>query len=303
MRAKVAPGNVRGTLGVAALRHDGHDAARPGRDTTTMPIANLLRLALLITILAPVSARAAGGCEEVIFDCGRYPTQFAFKNLKQLRQERRSDAWIRKNCSPNMASPPGCDWRRSLAPALPTQTVVLTDARPTAPTPRDPGGRIGPTPAPTLQNPTQEAGLGDRTPYSAEVTTAAGRYQLPRALVRAVMQIESGGNPIALSNRGAIGLMQLMPDTAKAMGVQDPYDPAQNIAGGARFLRVLANRFNGDLVKVLSAYHAGSVRVQTRDATPFAATDDYVRKVLRAYYQLRDAESGTASAPAPVNRG
>jgi hypothetical protein len=263
--------------------------------------AKLLCLALLIAILAPNQAHAAVGCEEVFFDCSRDPALFAGKNLKQLRQERRTDGWIKKNCTPTMAMPPGCDWRRSVASVPVAQTVV--DAAPATPAPRDPGGRIGPTPAPSLGNSVQDPGLGDRAPYSAEVTAAAGRYQLPRALVRAVMQIESGGNPIALSNRGAIGLMQLMPDTAKAMGVQDPYDPAQNIAGGARFLRVLANRFNGDLVKVLSAYHAGSVRVQTRDATPFAATDDYVRKVLRAYYQLRDAEAVSTPAPGAVGRG
>ena len=81
----------------------------------------------------------------------------------------------------------------------------------------------------------------------------------------------------------------VLAQSAKAMGVDDLYDTAQNVMGGARFLRVLANRFDGDLVKVLSAYHAGSTRVLGRDATPFAATDDYVRKVLKIYYQLRDA--------------
>ena len=83
-------------------------------------------------------------------------------------------------------------------------------------------------------------------------------------------------------------LMQLMPATAKAMGVKDRRDPEQSIMGGARFLRVLANRFKGDLVKVLSAYHAGSTRVRKRAGPPYAATDSYVRKVLGIYYALRD---------------
>ena len=129
----------------------------------------------------------------------------------------------------------------------------------------------------------------DLGPFSAEIAAAAERYRLPTALLRGVLTVESGGNPLAVSNKGAVGLMQLLPETAKAMGVDDLYDTAQNVMGGARFLRVLANRFDGDLVKVLSAYHAGSTRVLGRDATPFAATDDYVRKVLKIYYQLRDA--------------
>ncbi|MSP90996.1 MAG: lytic transglycosylase domain-containing protein [Myxococcales bacterium] len=202
--------------------------------------------------------------------------------------------------------PTGCDWRRASAPApMANQTIELTAATvATTPVaavgaasaavgPRDPGGRLGPTPAPVAEgNP-----LDPRAPYAAEVAAAALRYKLPVELVRAVMQVESGNSPIALSHRGAVGLMQLLPETGKAMGVTDLYDPAQNVAGGARFLRVLANRFQGDLVKVLSAYHAGSARVQTREATPFAATDDYVRKVLRLYYQLRDAADRSRAAP------
>jgi soluble lytic murein transglycosylase-like protein len=131
--------------------------------------------------------------------------------------------------------------------------------------------------------------LADDGPYASEIAQAASRYRLPPQLVRAVMQVESGSNPLVVSNKGAVGLMQLLPATAAALGVEDIHDPAQNILGGARFLRVLANKFEGDLVKVLSAYHAGSMRVLSRDATPFAATDDYVRKVLKTYYQLRDA--------------
>ena len=258
---------------------------------------------------APAAVHAAAPCEEVIFDCSRDPAVFVGKNLRQLRSERRSDAWIRKLCTPTFAMPTGCDWRRTSAPAPgPAQTLVLTDATPLpgaaggpagAPTaPRDPGGRIGPTPAPALDG-VAAAGnpLDPKAPFAAEVAAAAQRYKLPVELVRAVMQVESGNSPIALSHRGAVGLMQLLPETGQAMGVTDLYDPAQNVAGGARFLRVLANRFQGDLVKVLSAYHAGSARVQTREATPFAATDDYVRKVLRLYYQLRDAAERSRAAP------
>jgi soluble lytic murein transglycosylase-like protein len=140
-------------------------------------------------------------------------------------------------------------------------------------------------PAPAQVPQVTEADTG---PFSAAIKRAAERYKLPADLIRAVMKVESGYKPEATSVKGAVGLMQLMPATAAAMGVKDPRDPQQNIMGGARFLRVLANRFRGDLVKVLSAYHAGSTRVKRRGATPFAKTDSYVRKVLGIYYALRD---------------
>jgi len=111
---------------------------------------------------------------------------------------------------------------------------------------------------------------------------------LPGDLIRAVIKIESNFNPRAVSIKGAQGLMQLMPGTARGVGVSAPFDPAQNIMGGARLLRILANRFNGDLIKVLSAFHAGSTPVKDRGGTPFASTDSYVRKVLSVYYALRD---------------
>ena len=162
---------------------------------------------------------------------------------------------------------------------------------------RDPAGRLGTTPAPLGPSagqgnaPTQPPSGGrapDRGPHQEAIEAAASRYQIPADLVRAVIQVESGWNPQAQSVAGAVGLMQLLPETGRAMGAEDLRDAAQNIAAGTRFLRLLANRFDGDLVKVLSAYHAGGTRVLRREATPFAATDSYVRKVLGVYYALRD---------------
>jgi soluble lytic murein transglycosylase len=98
------------------------------------------------------------------------------------------------------------------------------------------------------------------------------------------MKIESSFNPKALSNKGAQGLMQLMPNTAKDMGVKNSYDPEQNIYGAARLLRILANRFNGDLVLTLSAYHAGGGAVSKEGGIPYEQTAQYVRKTLNAYY-------------------
>lgn len=122
------------------------------------------------------------------------------------------------------------------------------------------------------------------------VQQAAEHYQLPEALIWAVMKIESGFNPRAVSNKGAQGLMQLMPGTAGDMGVTDAFDPQQNILGGSRYLRILANQFDGDLVLTLSGYHAGGGAVG-RNSTPkipYEQTAKYVRAVLNAYYQFKD---------------
>ncbi len=120
--------------------------------------------------------------------------------------------------------------------------------------------------------------------YTAFVKAAAAHYGLPEALIWAVMRTESHFKPHVVSHRGAQGLMQLMPGTAGDMGVTDPFDPEQNIFGGARYLRILANRFDGDLVKTLSGYHAGGGAVNRVDGIPYSQTAEYVRRVLNNYY-------------------
>jgi len=96
-----------------------------------------------------------------------------------------------------------------------------------------------------------------RRKYDEMMESAAIRYRVPVALVRAVVQAESNYDPTAVSPRGASGLMQLMPDTAREMFVKDIFDPKENIEGGTRYLRVLANQFNGNMVKMVAAYNAG----------------------------------------------
>ena len=90
--------------------------------------------------------------------------------------------------------------------------------------------------------------------YDGLIDEAAKLYQLPEPFLRAVMRVESDFNPTVVSRAGAMGLMQLMPKTARSMGVSDPFDARQNILGGARYLRILANRFKGDLVLTVAAY-------------------------------------------------
>lgn len=124
--------------------------------------------------------------------------------------------------------------------------------------------------------------------YDGYIAEAAALYQLPIHFVRAVVKTESNFNPSVVSVDGAVGLMQLMPRTAASMGVRDPYDPRQNIFGGARFLRLLANRFGGDLVLTIAAYNAGPGAVERyRGVPPYAETQRYVRRVLGHYYRLR----------------
>jgi soluble lytic murein transglycosylase-like protein len=114
---------------------------------------------------------------------------------------------------------------------------------------------------------------------------AADKYGLPRQLVRSVMAAESGFQAQAKSPKGAIGLMQLMPETAQALGV-DPYDPVQNVDAGARYLRDLLNQYNYGLWHALAAYNAGPGAVDKyQGIPPYAETIRYVERIDREYRQ------------------
>lgn len=132
--------------------------------------------------------------------------------------------------------------------------------------------------------------------YDSLIRAASSRYQLPESLLRAVIHTESNYNPSAVSRAGAMGLMQLMPKTARTLGVREAFDPAQNIHGGARYLRLLANRYGGDMVLVLAAYNAGAGNVEKYGGVPpFEETRAYVRSVLRRFYAY-ERQAGEASA-------
>jgi soluble lytic murein transglycosylase-like protein len=127
-------------------------------------------------------------------------------------------------------------------------------------------------------------------PYASQVKAAAAKYKLHEALIWAVMAVESNFEPRARSDKGAMGLMQLMPATARELYVEDAFDPAQNIEGGSRYLRILANQYSGDMVKTLAAYNAGPDAVRRAgEAVPdIPETREYVRKVV-ALYQVYKA--------------
>jgi soluble lytic murein transglycosylase-like protein len=113
------------------------------------------------------------------------------------------------------------------------------------------------------------------------IRSAASRHSLNPALVTAVIRQESGGSPCAVSPKGAIGLMQLMPATAASLGIGNPFQPEENIEGGVRFLKGLLERYRGDYALALSAYNAGPRRVDAAGGVPaIAETQAYVSAVI-----------------------
>jgi soluble lytic murein transglycosylase-like protein len=119
------------------------------------------------------------------------------------------------------------------------------------------------------------------------VAHAAEQTGVPAGLLHAVVQAESNYDPLAVSPKGAVGLMQLMPDTARQYGVADARDPAANLLGGARYLRDLLEQFNDDLSIALAAYNAGPAAVLRNGGAipPYRETRQYVPKVLKLYRQ------------------
>jgi len=214
-----------------------------------------MRALFASALLALAAGLAPLGASADIYQCRGQDGALHFTNVRQAGQ--RCTVAIRE------AARPAAEAAASLFPGL----------RPT-PTPR----------------PADAERLFDRF-----IDEAARTYQLPHAFIRAVVRVESNFNPTVVSHAGAIGLMQLMPRTAYSMGVRNPFDPRENILGGTRYLRVLANKFNGDLVLTVAAYNAGEGAViRHRGVPPYSETRRYVQRVLRHYYTYR--------SEAPVHR-
>ena len=132
--------------------------------------------------------------------------------------------------------------------------------------------------------------------YDELISRAAADHSLDPRLVKSVMLVESGFNASAVSPKGARGLMQLMPSTATNHGVKNAHNPAENIAGGTKYLSRLLNLFDGNLEKSLAAYNAGESAVARYGGIPpYDETRDYVRKTLTAYYGVPYKGSGGGS--------
>jgi hypothetical protein len=170
--------------------------------------------------------------------------------------------------------------------------------------------KTGPGKAAALRGSTDLVPARDTTParltrYDQDIRDQQAFYGIPEALVRAVIKTESDFDPHVVSSVGAKGLMQLMPDTARLMGVADVFDPRQNIMGGSRYLQVLARKFcktqgagvtvcsTDEKVKVVAAYHAGPAAVDKYGGIPpYETTRTYVTAVMRRYEQYRQAAGG-----------
>jgi hypothetical protein len=143
----------------------------------------------------------------------------------------------------------------------------------------------------------------DRSPerfqrFDDFIYEASALYRIPVPLIRAVIRVESDYDPRVVSSMGARGLMQLMPAVVSDMGIDDPHDPRQNILAGTRLLRILANRYEGDLVRTIAAYHAGagSLARYGDNVPPYPYTRQYVRMVMNRYGQYRAREGHALSS-------
>jgi len=135
-------------------------------------------------------------------------------------------------------------------------------------------------------------GIVHYSPVRSMIITAASRLKVDPALVEAIVAVESSFDPRAISPKGAIGLMQLMPQTASRYDVFDPFDPQENLTGGTRYLRDLLSRFDGDLPQVLAAYNAGEAAVyKYQGVPPYRETREYIQKVLARYRPERGSSS------------
>ena len=126
--------------------------------------------------------------------------------------------------------------------------------------------------------------------YDKYIEEASELYLIPTALIKAVIKVESDYDPNVVSVAGAEGLMQLLPGTAKRMKVKDSFNPRQNIMGGTKYLRILANLFEGDLLLTIAGYHAGEGNViKYEGIPPFKTTIGYIKRVLKYYVQYSNS--------------
>lgn len=171
---------------------------------------------------------------------------------------------------------------------------------------------VGSKPRTTIYMPQQLSFLGtnhpamnvDRNGVESLVREAAERHHVDPALVRAVIETESNWNPGAVSRKGAMGLMQLIPTTAQRFGVNDAFNPRQNVDAGVHYLKTLLERYNGNLDLALAAYNAGEGSVDRAHGVPaFRETRSYVRKVQDAYFRPGSGRmEGAYTRANPIHR-
>lgn len=172
---------------------------------------------------------------------------------------------------------PGMDFARTLRQEIKKQTAIKEAAatKPSVPVEKAKA-------ADKVYSANASLPLADES-LSSLITNAAKKYQVDPKLVSAVAEVESGGRQEATSAAGAVGVMQLMPDTAASLGV-NPYDKRENVEGGAKYLKEMLDLFGGDVKKAVAAYNAGPAAVKNYGGVPpYKETQNYVNKVLDIY--------------------
>ncbi len=145
--------------------------------------------------------------------------------------------------------------------------------------------------------------LATSVDIDSAIEQAAARHNVNPNLVRAVVKVESNFNPNAVSRKGAMGLMQLMPATARQLKVKNPFDPEQNVDAGVRHLKQLLDSYGGDVNLTLAAYNAGAGAVARNSGVPhYAETQNYVRRITNLYYGGSDFSPGASRDPVRVQR-
>jgi Transglycosylase SLT domain len=168
--------------------------------------------------------------------------------------------------------------------------------------------RLKPDPTSTVRDDTSavrdDRGIRLQPDLEALIDRVSAREGVDAKLVRAVIEVESGYRTLARSAKGAMGLMQLMPKTARELKVKNPFDPQQNVDAGVRHLKYLLENYNGDVNLTLAAYNAGEGAVRRSAGVPhYSETQDYVRKITHLYYGGFDfSQTGVSRNPVKVQR-
>ncbi len=187
---------------------------------------------------------------------------------------------------------------------VPTAEIDHFEALPAESSPREPAKASANAKNDPAQSQSRAENFQPSTDLNEVVRTASGTYHLDPDLVNSVIRAESGFNVRAVSPKGAQGLMQLMPQTASELGVQNAFDPQANVEGGTRYLRELLERYDFDLIKALAAYNAGPQRVeQYGGVPPYYETKAYVARIVRDFNKKKLAAKTTTQSAALKNSG
>lgn len=144
------------------------------------------------------------------------------------------------------------------------------------------------------EKPAKSSRLHRTKKYDDYIKEASKRHGVAFPLIKAIMKVESDFNSLAVSKKGAMGLMQIMPQNIKTLRIKDPFNPRENIMGGTSYFKQLLNRFDGKIKLALAAYHAGPNNVDRyKRIPPFKETEDYVRRVMKYYYAATNQATPT----------